>query len=272
MHLKHDSTAIVFDVTEEDFDAAVVARSQQTPVLVDIGADWCSPCLVLGPLLDPALADVGYETPSPIQAACIPHPARRPRPPRRGPDRHRQDRRLRAARPRDRSFDLAKRQPAGSDPGAHARTRHPGRRSLPEVRQAHARLPRAADLRRPEHGRPAAPAVARRPRHRRHPRPRHGPPRAQEPQPRQPHDPGARRSRRNAAHGLHRRRRMDPRAHAGGTPDRAVLGHHAGRHPPRRPPLPARPEGNQDQVGHGHRGRPSASAYCRSPARTSSTP
>jgi putative thioredoxin len=50
MHLKHDSTAIVFDVTEEDFDAAVVARSQQTPVLVDIGADWCSPCL--GPLLD----------------------------------------------------------------------------------------------------------------------------------------------------------------------------------------------------------------------------
>jgi thioredoxin 1 len=52
MHLKHDSTAIVFDVTEEDFDAAVVARSQQTPVLVDIGADWCSPCLVLGPLLD----------------------------------------------------------------------------------------------------------------------------------------------------------------------------------------------------------------------------
>ncbi|MCM2288291.1 MAG: thioredoxin domain-containing protein [Sulfuritalea sp.] len=52
MHLKQHATATVFDVTEEDFDAAVVARSQQTPVLVDIGADWCAPCRVLGPLLD----------------------------------------------------------------------------------------------------------------------------------------------------------------------------------------------------------------------------
>ncbi len=52
MHTRQDDEAIVFDVTEEDFDAAVVVRSQQTPVLVDIGADWCSPCLVLGPLLD----------------------------------------------------------------------------------------------------------------------------------------------------------------------------------------------------------------------------
>ena len=46
MHLKQNEqndAATVFDVTEEDFDAAVVARSQQTPVLVDIGADWCAP-------------------------------------------------------------------------------------------------------------------------------------------------------------------------------------------------------------------------------------
>ena len=54
MHSKQNEqndAATVFDVTEEDFDAAVVARSQQTPVLVDIGADWCAPCVVLGPLL-----------------------------------------------------------------------------------------------------------------------------------------------------------------------------------------------------------------------------
>jgi putative thioredoxin len=41
-----------YDVEEADFDELVVARSHQTPVLVDIGADWCGPCLVLGPLLD----------------------------------------------------------------------------------------------------------------------------------------------------------------------------------------------------------------------------
>ena len=52
MHLKQDTTETVFDVTEEDFDIAVVERSQQTPVLVDIGADWCAPCRVLSPLLE----------------------------------------------------------------------------------------------------------------------------------------------------------------------------------------------------------------------------
>ena len=43
MHLKHKATATNFDVTEANFDAAVVARSQQTPVLVYTGADLCAP-------------------------------------------------------------------------------------------------------------------------------------------------------------------------------------------------------------------------------------
>jgi thioredoxin 1 len=43
---------ISYDVEEADFDRLVVERSLATPVLVDIGADWCSPCLVLTPLLE----------------------------------------------------------------------------------------------------------------------------------------------------------------------------------------------------------------------------
>lgn len=42
----------VLDVTESDFEDTVVLRSHQLPVLLDIGADWCSPCRVLTPLLE----------------------------------------------------------------------------------------------------------------------------------------------------------------------------------------------------------------------------
>lgn len=40
-----------YDVEEADFDTLVVERSHHAPVLVDIGADWCGPCLVLEPLM-----------------------------------------------------------------------------------------------------------------------------------------------------------------------------------------------------------------------------
>jgi thioredoxin 1 len=45
-----------YDVEEDDFDELVVARSHEVPVLLDIGAEWCSPCRVLGPMLE-KLAD-----------------------------------------------------------------------------------------------------------------------------------------------------------------------------------------------------------------------
>lgn len=40
-----------YNVEEADFDELVVARSHETPVLLDISADWCAPCRVLAPLL-----------------------------------------------------------------------------------------------------------------------------------------------------------------------------------------------------------------------------
>lgn len=41
-----------FDVEEASFDELVLARSHEVPVLLEIGAEWCSPCRVLGPMLE----------------------------------------------------------------------------------------------------------------------------------------------------------------------------------------------------------------------------
>ncbi|MGB8962086.1 MAG: tetratricopeptide repeat protein, partial [Pseudonocardiaceae bacterium] len=42
----------VFDVTEHSFQADVVDRSRQVPVLVDLWATWCAPCKQLSPVLE----------------------------------------------------------------------------------------------------------------------------------------------------------------------------------------------------------------------------
>jgi len=41
----------IYNVSLEDFEQKVIEASRLRPILLDLWADWCSPCIVIAPIL-----------------------------------------------------------------------------------------------------------------------------------------------------------------------------------------------------------------------------
>ncbi len=50
---------VAIDVTEATFQTAVLDKSNEVPVVVDLWAEWCGPCKTLGPILEKVIDATG---------------------------------------------------------------------------------------------------------------------------------------------------------------------------------------------------------------------
>jgi len=48
----------IYNVSLHDFEKNVIEASRQRPILLDLWADWCSPCIVIAPILNQVIAEL----------------------------------------------------------------------------------------------------------------------------------------------------------------------------------------------------------------------
>lgn len=50
-------SSAIFSTDLTHFETSVIQASHDTPILVDLWADWCSPCVVIAPILEKAISE-----------------------------------------------------------------------------------------------------------------------------------------------------------------------------------------------------------------------